>query len=294
MSQTTDSRSSGGRVGGDLGVLHVLGPDPQDDAAPLEALQARIARERRLVQAKPLVAEAHPDVAVRPLEPGFDEVHRRRADELRDEELARALVELLGRGDLLEEPAPHHRNTVAHRHRLGLVVRHVDGRHTEVALDARDLGSHLDAELRVEVRERLVHEERLRVTHDRSSHRDPLALAAGERARLLLQRLREPENPCRFADATIDLVLREPAHLQCEAHVPMRIHVRIERVVLKDHRDVAILRRKVVHDLPVDLHRAGGDRLEARNHAERRRLPAPRWARRRRRTRRRRSRGPAR
>ena len=96
MSQTTDSRSSGGRVGGDRGVLHVLGPDPQDDAAPLEALQPRVACEGGLGQAEPLVAEARPQVAVRPLEPGFDEVHRRRADELRDEELARPLVELLG------------------------------------------------------------------------------------------------------------------------------------------------------------------------------------------------------
>ncbi len=155
-------------------------------------------------------------------------------------------------------------------------MRHVDGRHAEVSLDPRDLGSHLDAELRVEVRERLVHEERLRIAHDRAAHRDPLALTAGERPRLLLQRLREPQNPCGFADATVDLVFRETAHLEGEAHVLVRIHVWIERVVLEDHRDVAILRREVVHDLSVDLDGARGDRLETRHHPERGRLPAPR------------------
>ena len=66
----------------------------------------------------------------------------------------------------------------AHRHRLDLVVRHVDGRDAELALELRDVGAHLHAQLRVEVRERLVHQEHLRLPHDRAAHRDPLALAA--------------------------------------------------------------------------------------------------------------------
>ena len=87
------------------------------------------------------------------------------------------------RKGLLQDAAPHHGDAVAHRHRLGLVVRDVDRRHGEVALEPEDLGPHLDAELRVEVRERLVHQERLRLTHDRPAHRDALSLAARELAR---------------------------------------------------------------------------------------------------------------
>ena len=47
------------------------------------------------------------------------------------------------------------------------------------------------------------------------------------------------------------------------ADVVVHGHVRVERVVLEDHRDVAILRRDVVHDPVADLDRAVGDRLQA-------------------------------
>ena len=48
----------------------------------------------------------------------------------------------------------------------------------------------------------------------------------------------------------------------------------IERVILEHHRDVAILRRPVVDDFAADIDVAGGDFLEARDHAQRRRLAA--------------------
>src|SRR5581483_8080173 len=46
---------------------------------------------------------------------GFDEVHRRRADERRDERVDGLRVELLGRADLLEHALAHHGDPVAHR-----------------------------------------------------------------------------------------------------------------------------------------------------------------------------------
>jgi hypothetical protein len=48
--------------------------------------------------------------------------------------------------------------------------------------------------------------------------------------------------------------------------------VRIERVVLEDHRDVALLRRQLVHDAVADEELAVGDLLEAGDHTQRRRL----------------------
>jgi len=52
--------------------------------------------------------------------------------------------------------------------------------------------------------------------------------------------------------------------------------VRVERVALEDHRDVAIARRDVVHDPVADLQHAFRNVLEARDHAERRRLATSR------------------
>jgi hypothetical protein len=41
-----------------------------------------------------------------------------------------------------------------------------------------DLGAHLHPQLRVEVRQWLVHQERMRFANDRAPHRDALPLAA--------------------------------------------------------------------------------------------------------------------
>jgi hypothetical protein len=54
--------------------------------------------------------------------------------------------------------------------------------------------------------------------------------------------------------------------------------VRVERVVLEDHRDVAILGWEVVDDLVADPHRALGDLFQTGDHPERGRLAAPRGA----------------
>jgi hypothetical protein len=174
----------------------------------------------------------------------------------------------------LQEPAPQHADPVAHRHRLDLVVRDVDRRHAEVALDAGDLGAHLDAELGVEIRERLVHQERLWLADDRAAHRDALSLAARERARLLLQDLGEAERPRRPSHAALDLRLLDPAHLQRERHVVVGRHMGIERIVLEDHRDVPVLGWQRVHNRAADPDRPRGDHLQPGDHPQRRRLAA--------------------
>ena len=104
--------------------------------------------------------------------------------------LVGCVVQLAGRADLLHDPAAHDHDPVAEGHGLGLVVGDVDGRGAEALLQPRHLGAHLDAQLGVEVGQRLVHEERRRVADDRAAHGDPLALAAGEVGRLAVEVLR--------------------------------------------------------------------------------------------------------
>jgi hypothetical protein len=53
--------------------------------------------------------------------------------------------------------------------------------------------------------------------------------------------------------------------------------VRIERVVLEHHGDVALFRGHPVDDLVPDADFARGDVLETGEHAEQRCLAAPRW-----------------
>jgi hypothetical protein len=81
---------------------------------------------------------------------------------LRHERGRRLAVNLLRRTDLPRESArAHHRDPVGDRQRLLLVVRHVDGGDAELLLQLADLAAHLDAQLGVEVGERLVEQQHL-------------------------------------------------------------------------------------------------------------------------------------
>ena len=118
-------------------------------------------------------------------------------------------VELPRGGELLEDPALEHRDPVAQRHRLGLVVGDVDRGDAEPLLQPRDLGPHLATQLGVEVGQRLVEEERLGVPDDRPAHRDSLPLTTGQVAGLALEVLVELQRLGRVAHLLVDS--RSPA-----------------------------------------------------------------------------------
>src|SRR5882672_9554125 len=108
------------------------------------------------------------------------EVHRRRAAGAGDVVVRWVVVEMERGAELLDPPVVHHHGLVGHGHRLVLVVGDVDRSGPQALVQRLDLGAHRDAQLRVEVGQRLVEQEHLRLAHDRAAHRDALALAAGE------------------------------------------------------------------------------------------------------------------
>ncbi len=211
------------------------------------------------------VAELHAAVGDRDL----DEVHRRGADEARHEEVGRPVVHVARRVDLLQQAVLEDRDPVAHGHGLDLVVGDVHGGDAEATLQPGDLGAGLHAQLGVQVRQRLVHEEDLRLAHDGAAHRHALPLAAGEGLGLAAQVLGEVEDAGRVLDLLPDLGLRHARDLQGEAHVVGDGHVRIERVVLEHHGDVPVLGRQVRHVAVADADRSAVDVLQAREHAQR-------------------------
>ena len=91
-----------------------------------------------------------------------------------------------------------------------------------------------------------------RMAHDGAAQRHPLALAAGELARLALQQIADAEDVGRVSHALVDLGLFEFAHLQAERHVVVYAHMRVERVVLEHHGDVAVHGRKLIDHVAVD------------------------------------------
>ncbi len=137
-----------------------------------------------------------------------------------------------------------------------------------------DLEPHLHAQRRVEVGERLVEQERLRLAHDGAADRDALALAAGELARLAVEIVGQVERGRGLADLLVDHVLRRLRHLEREGDVVAHAHMRIERVGLEHHREAALRGPDVGRVLAVDQDLAGGDVLEAGDQAQQRGLAA--------------------
>ena len=172
----------------------------------------------------------------------LEKVHRRRPDEAGDEHVGRTVEAVLRRGALLQDPVLEDGDAVGHRHRLDLVVGDVHRRDAETMLDLLDLGPRLHAELGIEVRQRLVHQEHRRVAHDRSSHRHTLTLPTRQVGRLAVEVLGEVQEPRRLLHAFLDLCLGRLLQFEMEPDVVADRHVRVQRIVLEDHRDVAISR----------------------------------------------------
>jgi hypothetical protein len=173
-----------------------------------------------------------------------------------------------GLSHLLEQAVLEHRDAVTHRHGLDLVVRDVDRSDAEPALQRGDLRARLHAQLRVEVGQRLVHEEHLRAADDRPPHGHALPLTTGQGLGLALEVRVEVEDLGGFLNALANLVLGDAADLQGEAHVVGHRHVRVERVVLEDHGDVAVLGGQVGDVAVADEDAAAVDLFEAGQHAQ--------------------------
>ena len=144
-------------------------------------------------------------------------------------------------------------------------------------VEAEQLGAHLDPEQGIEVRERLVHQEGERLADDRPAQGDPLALAAGQLVGVLVELAADLEQGRRGLDLLVDLGLRPAGHLEREAQVAADRHVRVQGVVLEDHRHVPGARLEVVGQLAADVHLAVGQVLEAGDDLEQGALAAARW-----------------
>ena len=252
----------------------VLGTDAEIGARAGRTLEhrrvdARCARIQ--VDEEPLPAE--PPAAVMAGHGAGDQVHRRRADERGHEHVRRSAVHLFRHGQLLDHAVLHDSDTVPHGHRFDLVVRDVDRRSAQALVEARQLAPRLHAQQRVEVGKRLVHQECVRLAHDRPRERNALTLATGQLVWVAIEQLVELEDRGRAFDGLADVLLRLLGHLKREGDVLEDGHVRIERVVLEDHRHVALDRVDEVHEPVPDRDLAGGRILEPRDQPQDRALP---------------------
>ena len=119
----------------------------------------------------------------------FDDVAR--PQEACNELRVRRIVDVLRR----TEPAPraplHHRDLVGGGHGLGLIVRHIDRGVSVLVMQAADLEAHFLAQVGIEVRQRLVEQQHLRLDHQRTRQGDALLLPARQLARIAVGKRRQ-------------------------------------------------------------------------------------------------------
>ncbi len=185
-------------------------------------------------------------------------------------------IQIERRADLHDGTALHDRDPPAERHRLALIVRHVDHRRAQLAVEAFELRARLQSKLGVEVRERFVHQVDGRVADDGAGQRDALLLASRELRRAPREQVRKADTRRRLAHAAIDLAGVDAAGAQRKGDVVEDREMRIQRVVLEHHRHVAVRRLELIDAAIADPDLAGVQRLETREHAKQRRLAAAR------------------
>ena len=196
------------------------------------------------------------------------------ADEIGDELRLREAVDPRRLVLLLHVAGVHHGDPVRQRERLGLVVRHVDERDADLLLQVDELDLHLLAQLGIERRQRLVEQQHRRMRDERPRDGHALLLAAGQLVRIALAETREPNVGERFGDFRADLPARRLRHLERKRDVALDGHVRKERVALEHRAHRPVFGRPVGEILPVEQDAASIGQVEARDHAQERRLAA--------------------
>ena len=117
-----------------------------------------------------------------PIEPSIQQVDARATDEFGHRQVGRVMVDRVRGADLQYPPAEHHGHAVRHCHRLGLVVRHVNECCRQRPVQLRDLRAHVHPQLRIQIRQGLIHQECRGLAHHRATNRHALALPTRELA----------------------------------------------------------------------------------------------------------------
>ena len=156
----------------------------------------------------------------------------------------RAGIDLAGDAFLGHQSGLHDDHAIAHHHRFGLIVGHVNGRNPELLLDLGQLEAHALPELGVEIAERLVEQQEPRLHDQGARQRHPLLLPAGELVRIAVVVAGEADDAELLFDKLANLVLLMLAlHLQRIGDVVEHGHMRPDGIGLEDHAEVPAVGR---------------------------------------------------
>ena len=128
--------------------------------------------------------------------------------------------------------------------------------------------THLLADARVKIGERLVEQQDLGVDREGAAERDALALTTGERRHLALGEPIEVQHRQQRIDPPADVSATDAAQLQAVTDVLSDGHVRPQGIGLEYHRNVTFVGRQPGDIAPANRDRAAGQRNEATDRAQ--------------------------
>lgn len=102
------------------------------------------------------------------------------SDEGGHEQIGRMAVNLPRGADLLDHSRPHDGNPVGDGHRLLLVMGHINGGDAHLPLNAFDGVAHIHPQLGIQVGQRLIHQQHVRVDDNGAGQCHTLLLPAGQ------------------------------------------------------------------------------------------------------------------
>lgn len=152
--------------------------------------------------------------------------------------------------ELLEDAVMQHGNLVGDAEGLGLVVGDEDGGDRKFLQDTADLAGEVVSQGSVKGAERFVEEQQLRLGGEAPGQGHPLPLATGKFIDTAITEYLQPHQMEHDLNPMEEFGRRAMLHLQAEGDVLPDIFVGKERVLLKHHAEIALMRGDV-SDIPI-------------------------------------------
>src|SRR3546814_518239 len=213
----------------------VLGPHTVNNFLPLFTGDGAAATWRGQART---VGELNLDLIRTTAQHPRNQVHGRRTDKASDKEVIGSIVKIEWPAALLDNAVAHDQDLIGHGHCFDLVVRDVYRGGTQALMQRFDFGPHLHTQLCIQVGQRLIEQENLRVAHNRAAHGHALALTARQLTRITLQQLAQPKDFGRAVNPLPNRCLVDLGQHERKSHVVEYRHVRIQGLVLEDRKSV--------------------------------------------------------
>ena len=190
------------------------------------------------------------------------------ADKGGNEDILRALVDVAGGANVLDNAVLHNGDTITDGHCLFLIVGDIHGGDANALLGVADDAAHLDTELCVQIGKRLVHQQHIRRDNQCTSQCDTLLLTAGKLVGHPVGILHDLHQVQKLICPLLHLGLVHLAVFQTECHIVPDGEVREDGIVLEHHADVALAGVHIVDALLVEEDVAALNGVEACDHTE--------------------------